>query len=250
MEELRRDSPEALCLPGPIANMGVGRVVQTPALMVMLYGGTFYREIFLDGRELPKDPNPDWLGYSVGHWDGDALIVDTVGFNDRTWLTGNGIPGSPRLRITERIVRPNFGHMEIRTTYADPGVLEAPWEVTAKYVFDDVQPLEYVCNENERDRSHMVGNASELQSMKLDPELLAEYAGAYEYKDRVYVFTVSQGQLKLSIGPSYWLLTTLSENAFADNNGVRYDFFRDAKRAVSEVVAQTFDGDVKATRRR
>ena len=175
--------------------------------MVMLYGGTFYREIFLDGRELPKDPNPDWLGYSVGHWDGDALIVDTVGFNDRTWLTGNGIPGSPRLRITERIVRPNFGHMEIRTTYADPGVLEAPWEVTAKYVFDDVQPLEYVCNENERDRSLVVGNASELQSMKLDPELLAEYAGAYEYKDRVYVFTVSQGQLKLSIGPSYWLLT-------------------------------------------
>jgi hypothetical protein len=257
MEDLRRDSPEALCLPGPIANMGVGKIVQTPGLLLMLYGGTLYRQIFLDGRELPRDPNPDWMGYSVGRWDEDTLIVETVGFNNRTWLRGDGVPGSERLHITERIRRLDFGHLEVRATYVDPGVLLAPWEVTDKFVLDDVQPLEYVCNENERDRVHMVGRASDLRSVKLAPKLLAEYAGTYEYKDsdhpditRVYKFAVSGGQLSLSDGPSTFPLTTLSEKSFATTNGVRFDFYRDAQGAVACVIAFTFDGDIKATRNR
>ncbi|HWF08517.1 MAG TPA: hypothetical protein VG297_08630 [Bryobacteraceae bacterium] len=248
MEDLRRDSPEALCLPGPIANMGVGKIVQTPGLLLMLYGGTLYRQIFLDGRELPEDPNSDWMGYSVGRWGGDTLIVDTFGFNDRTWLTGNGLPGSPKLRVTERIHRSDFGHLEVQAAYADPSVLEARWDVTSKYVLDDVQPLEYVCNENERDRVHMTGKASDLKSVKLDPKILAEYAGTYVYQNHVYIFSVSGGQLLLSEGPSAFLLTTLSETAFATNNGVRYDFFRDDRGSVAYIVAQTFDGDIKATR--
>lgn len=256
MEDLRRDSPEALCLPGPIAGMGVGKVVQTPGLLLMLYGGTLYREIFLDGRELPKDPNPDWMGYSVGHWDGDTLIVESVGFNSRTWLRGDGIPGTEQLHITERIRRLDFGHMEVRATYVDSSVLRAPWNITTKYVLDDVQPLEYVCNENERDRVHMVGNASDLQRVKLEPKLLAEYAGAYDYRDpdhpeisHVYNFSVSGGQLLLSDGPSTYLLTTLSSTAFATTNGVRFEFFRDGG-IVSHVIALTFDGDITATRRK
>jgi hypothetical protein len=250
MEDLRRDSPEALCLPGPIAGMGVGEVVQTPGLLLMLYGGTLYREIFLDGRELPKDPNPDWMGYSVGRWNEDTLIVETVGFNNRTWLRGDGVPGSEQLHITERIRRSDLGHMEVRATYADPGVLLAPWEVTTRFVLDDVQPLEYVCNENERDRAHMIGKASDLQSVKLAPKLLAEYAGVYEYGDHMYTFAVSGGQLSLSDGPSTFPLTTLSETAFATANGVRFDFFRDDRGGVSHVIALTFDGDVKAIRRK
>ncbi len=257
MEDLRRDSPEALCLPGPIAGIGVGKVVQTPGLLLMLYGGTLYREIFLDGRQLPKDPNPDWMGYSVGQWAGDTLIVDTVGFNDRTWLRGDGVPGTEQLHVTERIRRSDFGHMEVRTTYVDPGVLLAPWDVTTKFVLDDVQPLEYVCNENERDRAHMVGTASDLRSVKLDPKLLAEYAGAYEYKDpdhsevpHVYQFAVSEGQLSLSDGPSTFLLTTLSRTTFATTNGVQFEFFRGDDGAVSHVMALTFDGDIKATRKK
>ncbi len=178
MEDLRRDSPEALCLPGPINSLGVGKIVQTPGLLLMLYGGTLYREIFLDGRELPKDPNPNWMGHSIGRWDHDTLIVESIGFNDRTWLRGDGVPGTERLYITERIRRSDFGHMEIHTTYNDPGVLLAPWDVTTKFVLDDVQPLEYVCNENERDRVHMIGKASDLQGIKLEPQLLAEYAGS------------------------------------------------------------------------
>jgi hypothetical protein len=125
-EDLRRDSPEALCLPGPISGMGVGKIVQTSDLVLMLYGGTLYREIFLDGRELPKDPNPGWMGYSVGRWDGETLVVESLGFNDRTWLRGDGVPGTEHLHITERIRRSDFGHLEVRTTYVDPSVLLAP----------------------------------------------------------------------------------------------------------------------------
>jgi len=255
MEDLRRDSPEALCLPGPIANIGVGKVVQTPGLLLMLYGGTLYREIFLDGRELPKDPNPTWMGYSIGRWDHDTLIVESIGFNDRTWLRGDGVPGTERLHITERIIRSDFGHLEVRATYVDPGVLLAPWDVTAKFVLDDVQPLEYVCNENERDRAHMIGKASDLQRFKLKPQLLAEYAGRYEYTNpnhpegpRVYSFAVAGGQLSLSDGPSTYVLTTLSQTAFATTNGVRFEFFRDNSGLVSHVIALTVDGDIKATR--
>lgn len=255
MEDLRRDSPEALCLPGPIAGRGVGRIVQTPGLLLMLYSGTLYREIFLDGRALPDNPNPDWMGYSVGRWDDETLIVESIGFNDRTWLRGDGVPGSERLRVTERIRRADFGHLEVRATYVDPAVLLAPWNVTTKFVLEDVQPLEYVCNENERDRAHMVGKASDLRSLKLDPRLLAEYAGAYEYRDpdhpeipHSYKFSVSGGQLSLADGPSTFLLITLSPTAFATNNGVRYEFFRDAGGVVSHVMAYTFDGDIKATR--
>jgi hypothetical protein len=254
-EDLRRDSPEALCLPGPIASMGVGKIVQTPRLLLMLYSGTLYREIFLDGRDLPKDPNPDWMGYSVGRWDGDTLIVDSAGFNDRTWLNGGGVPGTEQLHITERIHRLDSGHLEVRTTYVDPSVLLAPWDVTTKFVLDDVHPLEYVCNENERDRAHMIGKASDLQSVKMEPKLLAEYAGAYEYRDpnhpeilHTWNFSVSGGELSLSDGPSTFRLITLSQTAFATENGVRYEFFRDAGGMVSHVIAYTFDGDVKANR--
>jgi len=257
MEDLRRDSPEALCLPGPIASMGVGKVVQTPGLLLMLYGGTLYREILLDGRKLPKDPNPDWMGYSVGRWDDDTLIVESVGFNDRTWLRGDGVPGTERLHVTERIRRSDFGHMEVRTTYVDPSVLLAPWDVTAKFVLDDAQPIEYVCNENERDRAHMVGNASDLRSVKLEPKLLAEYAGTYEYSDpdhpgipHVYNFAVSGERLSLSDGPNTYLLATLTRTAFATTNGVRFEFFRGDGGVVSHVIALTFDGDIKATRKK
>ncbi len=254
MEELRRDSPEALCLPGPIANMGVGKVVQTPGLLLMLFDGTLYREIFLDGRELAKDPNPDWMGYSVGRWDKDTLIVDTAAFNNRTWLRGDGVPGSEQLHMTERIRRPDFGHLEVRATYRDPSVLLAAWEATTKFVLEDVEPLEYVCNENERDRAHMVGKASDLRSVKLAPELLGEYAGVYEYRDlehpettHVYQFAVTAEQLSLTDGANTFVLTTLSETAFATTNGVRFDFFRDARGRVSHVIALTSDGEIKAT---
>jgi hypothetical protein len=258
-EDLRRDSPEVLCLPmGPSPDLGFGKVVQTPGLLLMLYDGTLFRQIFLDGRELPKDPNPDWMGYSIGYWDGDMLIVESNGFNDRSWLRGDGAPHTEQLHVTERIRRPDFGHMEVRTTYVDPGALLAPWNVTAKYLLDDIQPLEYVYNENERDRTHLIGKASDLQSVILEPDLLAEYAGTYEYRNpespqslTVYIFTVTaDGQLTLSIGASSYSLTTLSRTVFATTNGVPFEFFRSDDGTVSWVFAQMPEGDIKAVRRK
>ena len=153
---------------------------------------------------------------------------------------------------------PTSGTWRSALTYVKPGAaLLAPWNFVAKYLFDDTQPLEYVCNENERDRAHLVGKASDLQSLKLEPRLLAEYAGTYEYKNperpeasRVLIFTVADGQLHLSMGRSSYLLTTLSMTMFATTNGDQLEFFRNEDGTVSHVFAQLLDGDIKAVRRK
>jgi hypothetical protein len=161
---LDRDAPWARCLPAGlplIETSGVTyRIVQTPSLMAILYEETASvpRPIFLDGRELPKDPNPSWLGYSVGKWDGDTLVVDTIGFNDRTWLDIGGHPHSEALRITERFRRVDFGHLELSITIDDPKTFTKPFTVVKHpKLRADYDMLEYVCNENERDSGHMVG---------------------------------------------------------------------------------------------
>ena len=121
-DNLGSDSPSAMCLPdGPRIDAGVGKIVQTP-LLLMLSSGTSYREIHMDGRELPQDPNPDWMGYSVGHWEGDTLVIESNGFNDRTWIDG-GHPHTEALRLTERLAPSRF-----RTSgdYQDPC---RPWRV-------------------------------------------------------------------------------------------------------------------------
>src|SRR5215467_6505175 len=119
-----RDNPRYLCLPDgstaadPVGVMG--RILQTPAILAILYEDLTYRQIFMDGRKLETDPNPSWMGYSVGRWDGDALVVDSAGFNDRTWLVGN-YPHTESLRTTERYRRTDFGHMEIEAALRDAG---------------------------------------------------------------------------------------------------------------------------------
>ena len=143
-------------------------------------------------------------------------------------------------------------------TYVDRGALEAPWNVIQRYVLDDVQPLEYVCNENERDRVHLIGRASDQQGMKLAPELLAEYAGTYEFRNPQhpeapgeYVVTASPaGQVILSSGISFYVLTAISQTVFVENNGFRFEFFRSDDGKVTSIFAQGPDGDIKAVRRR
>ncbi len=163
-ESLQKDEPWARCLPAGlplIETSGVTyRIVQTPSLVVILYEETASvpRQIFLDGRGLPKDPNPSWLGYSVGKWEGETLVVDSAGFNDRTWLDTGGHPHSDSLRITERFRRTDFGHLELRIAIDNPQAFTKPFTVTKHPVFRaDYEMLEYICNENERDSRHMVG---------------------------------------------------------------------------------------------
>jgi hypothetical protein len=118
-----------------------------------------FRQIFMDGRGHPKDVNPTWTGHAIGRWEGDTLVVDKVGFNDKTWLDNDGHPHTEMLHIIERYRRPDKGHLEMETTVEDPGTLAKPW--TQKRIADlapgDEEVLEFICNENNRDPDHMVG---------------------------------------------------------------------------------------------
>ena len=132
--------------------------MQGPGAIVMLFEAyNHYRQIFLDGRPLPKDPQPTWFGYSVGKWDADTLVVDTVGFNEETWLDDGGHPHTGALHVTERFRRRDFGHMDLLVTIDDPKAYTRPW--SAKMGLDlqaDTELIEFIC-ENERDAVHMVG---------------------------------------------------------------------------------------------
>jgi hypothetical protein len=130
-----------------------------PTEVVILYEtSNVFRQIFTDGRPLPKDPQPTWLGYSVGRWEKDTLVVETVGFNDRSWLDGDkGRPHSDAMRVTERFRRPDVGHLEIQVTIDDPKAYSKTWTVKQSlHLLPDTELLENIC-ENERDTEHLVG---------------------------------------------------------------------------------------------
>lgn len=159
-----RDDPLASCMPAGVPRLesdGPFKIVQTPGLVVLLYETTAvstFRQIFTDGRPLPKDPQPTWLGYSAGTWERDTLKVDTIGFNDRGWLdTAKGHPQTEALHVTERFRRPDFGHLEIAYTIDDPKAYAHPWSGTLKvHLTPDDELLEMTC-ENAKDAPHMVG---------------------------------------------------------------------------------------------
>jgi hypothetical protein len=135
------------------------KIINAPGMIVFMYEAFhIWRQIFTDGRELPKDPNPTWMGYSVGHWDGDTLVVDTAGLNDKTWLDTGGRPHSEALHVTERFARQDFGHMTVQITIDDPKTYTKPWTVSYPItLMPDTEMLEYVCNENNVDVQHLVG---------------------------------------------------------------------------------------------
>ncbi len=185
-ENIGKDSMVAHCLPlGPqyatdadSTGGGMMKIAQTPGLILILNPDLTYRQIYLDGRKLETSPNPSWMGYSVGHWDGDTLVVESFGFNDRTWLDTSGHPHTEALRMTERYRRRDFGHMDLEVTLQDPAVYSRPWTVAVKAeLAADTELLEYVCNENTRDLEHWVGKASDetKSEVKVAPEILAKY---------------------------------------------------------------------------
>lgn len=160
---LAKDFPLSRCLPLPAPSIFTEplpfKIMQTPTVTAILFEHQGrYRQIFTDGRELPKDPNPTWMGYSIGRWEGDTLVVESAGFNDKSWLDGIGHPHTEELRVTERFHRRDFGHMEIRATIDDPKTYARPWTVKLPVeLLPDTDPLETVCNENEKDVQHLVG---------------------------------------------------------------------------------------------
>ena len=134
------------------------RIVQNPGVTFILFESyNHWRQIFTDGREHPKDPNPSWFGYSVGKWEGNTFVVDSIGFHDRSWLDDGGHPHTEDLRVTERFQRRDFGHMQIQFTVDDPKTYTKPWSATVPYaLLPDTELLESIC-ENEKDAVHMVG---------------------------------------------------------------------------------------------
>jgi len=135
-------------------------IVQTPGQIVMLFESDgSHRQIHTDGRPLPKDPSPSWLGYSVGKWEGDTLVVETTGFNGQTVLDLIGHPHSESMRVVERYHRRDFGHMDVEVTIDDPKMYTKPFGIKlTQRLLADSDILETVCNENEKDLNHISRN--------------------------------------------------------------------------------------------
>jgi len=158
-----KDHPGVRCLPSGIPeknNIPDGlKVVQTPDQMLFLHESrTIYRQIFTDGRPLPKNAQLTWMGYSVGKWEGDTFVVETIGQNGKTWLDMRGLPGTEALRVIERFTRPNIGHMDIDVTIDDPKAYTKPWSVKLSWtLLPDTDLIESICEENNKDLPHMVG---------------------------------------------------------------------------------------------
>jgi hypothetical protein len=159
-----KDNPDAHCLPLGLTQLHMHpqprKIIQTPGLIVILYeaqGGV--RQIFMDGRSLPNnDPDPWWYGYSIGHWDGDTLVVETTGFRDDVWLDVEGSPLTNTGKMTERFRRVSFGHLEMDITVEDPKAYTHPWTVKMKQrLLLDTDLIEFICNENEKSDAHLVG---------------------------------------------------------------------------------------------
>jgi hypothetical protein len=157
------DHPGAYCLPSGIPEKNAVpapiKMIQTQDLLVLLYESrTIFRQVFLDGRPLPKDPLPAWQGYSVGRWDGDTLIIETTGFRDNGWLDMAGHPATDQLKVTEKLTRPNFGSLVMEITVDDPKAYTKPFSVKQNFhIMADGDLMEHICEENNKDPKHMVG---------------------------------------------------------------------------------------------
>ena len=159
-----KEDPDANCLPQGVPKIDAApapwKIVQTPKFIAILYEAfNLWRQIFLDGREFERDLNPTWMGYSIGRWDGDTLVVETRGFNGKAWLDQLGRPSTDSLSVIERFHRKDYGHMDLQVTVDDPKAYTKPWTVTEDvHLLPDSELLEFVCNENNRDVGHLPGN--------------------------------------------------------------------------------------------
>jgi hypothetical protein len=254
---LGKDSPMARCLPRglPALNSFPGvftRIVQAPGLIVILYladPADTFRTIFMDGRKLPEAPDPTWLGYSIGRWDGDTLVVDTAGFNDRGWLDFSGHPQTESLRITERYRRRDFGHMDYEMTLDDPKVFTRPIPLRMdKVLAPDVATSETIC-ENEQDVKHLVGG----NGFRLTPEDLSKYTGTYEFAPgRETTVSTVEGFLLLQDGPNRpkRVVIPQSETRFVfRNEGGEVEFVKDTKGAITDLIVHGDSNDQKAVRK-
>ena len=185
--EFGKDSMETLCMPlGPVymtTRYREFRIVQTPTLIVLLFNDGMHREIFMDGRSLEEDPNPTWMGYSVGRWEGDVLVVESNGYTDRSWLDFGGHPHTEDLRITERYTRRDIGHMEVHLTMSDPAVYSKPIAISMPIALQaDTEMLEAVCENHHASRERMAATQA-AEVVQVPAATLSSYVGTYDTDD-------------------------------------------------------------------
>jgi len=270
-EDFFKENPGYECLPrgpGYHANGGMKRIIQTPTIIAILNDDLTYRQIFVDGRTLETDPNPTWMGYSVGRWEGDTLVVESAGFNDRTWLDNRGHPHTAGLRMIERYRRRDFGHLEIDVTFTDPATYAVPFHIAMNMEFAaDTELLEAVCNENPHRHDHWVGKASDAEksAVNVAPEILAKYVGVYRglYGRglRTVEVTLTDGSLFAQIGGQKVRLFPQSESVFVsalgDDDipnpaavGLGYTFTRDSQGMATSVKERHTSGEYTYERQR
>jgi hypothetical protein len=254
MDDKGKNGTGVWCLPpGPRIPFSQGfKIVQTPKLIAILYeaDGNFQRQIFMDGRTLPKEfLTTAWQGYSVGHWEGDTLVIETAGFNNKTTLDAFNHPHTESLRMTERLRRRDFGNMDLQITYNDPEAYNKPWTVPFRVrLLADDEMLETVCNENERDRDHMVGKGEE-KTVTVAPAILSKYVGTYQLRGREIVISLNGNQLMADNGGmGAFPINAETETLFlfeppAQGPPSKFEFVRDASGAVNALIWHTNRGD-------
>jgi hypothetical protein len=245
-----RDMPSAHCLPHGIPEgmmLDTFKIMHSAGTLLVLFEeGPRFRQIFTDGRSHPQEMNPAWFGYSVGKWEGDTLVVDTRGLNDRSWLDPAGHPHSDRLRIIERFQRKNLGQMDVELTFEDPVAYREPWSATLRFELDpDTELIENVC-ENERDREHLVGRtpSDDAAKISLPIETLRQYAGTYGNGPTLEIVLTQSGLVMAGM-----LLTPKSETQFSTNSGV-VTFVKDSQGRVEKVVGEFVGGEMFEIRRK
>ncbi len=270
-ENLAKDYMNVLCVPlGPsYATVGdttgaeMMKIIQTPSLIVILNPDLTYRQIFMDGRPLEKSPNPNWMGYSVGRWEGDTLVVESSGFNDRTWLDHDGHPHTEALRTTERYRRRNFGNIDLEVTLSDPGAYTRPWTVVVTaQLAPDTELLEWACNEKGSGTEHWVGKASDERKneVKVAAAVLAKYVGTYDEQPRVWSQTNVPRIVVITVlgetifgemdGRGKVALVGRSETEFAGLYGLGVEFTRDTAGVASQLFVKHVSGNYRFQRRK
>ncbi|HEX4973267.1 MAG TPA: hypothetical protein VFV69_19650 [Steroidobacteraceae bacterium] len=264
MRDYGKDDPAAIgCQPfGPRHIFGTmlneasrTKIVQTRELVVILHEDLAYRQIFMDGRKLPKVTNPAFMGFSVGRWEGEELVVESEGFNEASWLDFGGHPHSDALHITERYRRVDFGRIQRRITLTDPKVLSKPITISSDLsLAPDTELLEYVCAETPRGRSELSGPA---EAVHVAPEILAKYVGEYDFEGvnpfryRTMTVTLVDGQLFADFnGKGHVLMAPISDTMFSPRILGTFEFVMDASGAVTHVMAHSIAASFKIVRRR
>jgi len=263
LEEFAKD-PSCFLPSGPRYFItGMPKIIQTATQLVVLNNDLTYRQIFLDGRALPRDPNPSFMGYSTGRWEKDTLVVESTGLDDRTLLDTGGHPHTERMNVVERFRRTDVGHIDLQVTFDDPAIYAKPIVVPVKMqLVPDSELLEYICRENEKDYDHIHGKVSD-KKQRVPVDVLSKYVGAYEYQTPggagTSVINVTLVGDELVIDRKPWVpgnsretLIALSETKFAAYFGWQLHFVTDASGVATDVVFEAPEPevrDVTATKR-